>query len=281
MTNELIIQDSNDGFLIVNTLEQALKVAEIVCKSSFCPKDYKDKPGDVLVCMQFGKEVGLKPMQALQNIAVINGRPCIWGDAMLALCLSSPSREYIEETFDELTMTAYCKAKRKGNAENIGKFSQEDAKKAGLWGKQGTWTNYTRRMLQMRARGFALRDTFADVLKGLISAEEASDYPKHEKTANGVTINQLIANKELPKQIESQETISLDEYTQLQDRMVEAQADTIALCQHYKIDSLESLPKALLPKVMAQLEKKIDRLLDIEQMAKGNEVAEFFQQADA
>jgi len=31
--------------------------------------------------------------------------------------------------------------------------------------------------LQMRARGFALRDAFPDVLKGLLSAEEAGDIP--------------------------------------------------------------------------------------------------------
>jgi hypothetical protein len=36
-------------------------------------------------------------------------------------------------------------------------------------------------MLQMRARGFALRDAFPDVLKGLITAEEAQDMPVEEK----------------------------------------------------------------------------------------------------
>jgi hypothetical protein len=36
-------------------------------------------------------------------------------------------------------------------------------------------------MLAMRARGFALRDAFPDVLKGLITAEEAQDYPAEDK----------------------------------------------------------------------------------------------------
>ena len=51
------------------------------------------------------------------------------------------------------------------------------AKKASLWTKPGPWQQYPDRMLQMRARGFALRDTFADVLRGLISREEAEDMP--------------------------------------------------------------------------------------------------------
>ena len=39
------------------------------------------------------------------------------------------------------------------------------------------WKSYPDRMLQMRARGFALRDAFADVIGGLITSEEAEDYP--------------------------------------------------------------------------------------------------------
>jgi hypothetical protein len=43
-------------------------------------------------------------------------------------------------------------------------------------------------MLAMRARGFAIRDCFADVLKGLITAEEAQDYPDDRKVAKVVSI---------------------------------------------------------------------------------------------
>jgi len=72
-------------------------------------------------------------------------------------------------------------AKRKGRKPVETRFSVEDAKRAGLWGKGGPWTAYPKRMLQMRARGFALRDAFPDVLKGMISVEEAQDYPDEAK----------------------------------------------------------------------------------------------------
>jgi hypothetical protein len=57
------------------------------------------------------------------------------------------------------------------------RFSVVDAKRAGLFTKAGPWQTYPRRMLQMRARSFALRDAFPNVLKGLISVEEALDLP--------------------------------------------------------------------------------------------------------
>ena len=74
-------------------------------------------------------------------------------------------------------MVAVCEAKRRGYEKpTVVRFSVADAKKAQLWGKSGPWTQYSRRMLQMRARGFALRDAFPDVLRGLVTAEEAQDY---------------------------------------------------------------------------------------------------------
>lgn len=163
--------------LVPRNLDEAMKFADLIAKSTIIPTNFHGKPGDVLVAMQMGMEVGLKPLQALQNIAVINGKPCIWGDAALAVVQASKLMEDFEETFDEATQTATCRAKRKGQASEIrGKFSIEDAKKAGLAGKQGPWTNYTKRMLKLRARGFTLRDGFADVLKGLAIREEVEDY---------------------------------------------------------------------------------------------------------
>ena len=79
------------------------------------------------------------------------------------------------------SLTAVCEAKRQGYpSPSVSRFSVADAKKAGLWGKSGPWTQYPSRMLQLRARGFALRNAFADALRGLVTAEEAQDYPQGE-----------------------------------------------------------------------------------------------------
>ena len=166
------------------TLTEAITFSEMLSNSNMVPKAYQGKPQDILVCVQWGMEMGLAPMQALQNIAVINGKPSVYGDAMMALVQASPVCDDVEEYFeDEGTPNpvAVCIASRKGRKPVIVRFSVKDAVKAQLWGKQGPWTQYPKRMMQMRARGFALRDAFPDVLKGLISVEEASDYPDEAK----------------------------------------------------------------------------------------------------
>jgi hypothetical protein len=168
------------------SITEAIKFSEMLAKSNMVPRAYQGKPEDILVCVQWGYEIGLAPMQALQNIAVINGKPSVYGDAAMALVLASPVCEGIEESIeDEGTPNpvAVCIARRRGRAPVESRFSVEDAKRAGLWGKQGPWTAYPKRMLAMRARGFAIRDCFADVLKGLITAEEAQDYPSDKPTA--------------------------------------------------------------------------------------------------
>jgi hypothetical protein len=173
-----------NAFLVApKGLEEAWKIAEVFSKSAFVPADYKGKTGDVFAAIQFGAEVGLPPMQALQGIAVINGRPAVWGDAALGLVEASGKlagkTEHFEGEGDALT--AVCRVLRKGKPEWVERrFSVADAKQAKLWGKQGPWTQYPQRMLQMRARAWALRDEFADVLKGLSIREEAIDIARED-----------------------------------------------------------------------------------------------------
>ncbi len=168
--------------LMPESLGDAMEMGKMIAASDFAPKDYKNKPGNVVIAIQMGADLGLKPMQSLQNIAVINGRPSIYGDAALALVLGADILEDFSETYEGTEgtdqFTAVCVAKRKGMATAVRRtFSIADAKAANLWGKQGPWTQYWKRMLLFRARGFTLRDVGSDVLMGLILAEEAMDYP--------------------------------------------------------------------------------------------------------
>jgi len=157
------------------TLEEAKDYARIISQSDLVPTDYKNNAPNCLVAMQMGIELGLPPLQAIQNIAVINGRPAVWGDLLPALARRAPGFEYINESFDNETSTATCKVKRKNEPEQTRTFSQVDAVAAGVWGKAGPWTQYPRRMLQLRARSFAIRDVFADALRGCSVYEEAID----------------------------------------------------------------------------------------------------------
>jgi len=191
MSTELSTNTTPARGLALASFDDAFRFATMVAKSEFAPKDFRGKPESCLLAIQHGSEIGLSPMQSLQNIACINGRPAIWGDAALAVAMASAVCEYVRERVEGEgdAMTAYCEAKRRGyERPTLTSFSVADAKKAGLWGKSGPWTQYPKRMLQLRARGFALRDAFPDVLKGLVTAEEAQDYPAAPVTAEPVVV---------------------------------------------------------------------------------------------
>ena len=190
MSTEISTQRAATG-LTLQSFDDAFRVAKMVAASPFAPKDFQGKPELCFLAMQHGGEVGLSPMQSLQSIAVINGRPTIWGDAALALVQSSPVCEYVKEYTEGQgdNLTAVCEAKRRGYpAPTVSRFSMADAKRAGLAGKSGPWSQYPERMLALRARGFALRNAFADALRGLITAEEAQDYTQPEPASEPVVV---------------------------------------------------------------------------------------------
>lgn len=183
--------------LTPSSLTEAMAFADILAKSTIVPKEFLGNPGNILVAIQWGLELGLQPLQAMQNIAVINGRPALWGDAVIALVRGSPLCEYVYEEDDGHTAT--CRVKRRGENEQVRIYTMDDAKTAGLVGKAGPWTQHPKRMRQMRARAFALRDVFPDVLRGMPVAEELMDVPK-EREPSAALAN--VAKIEAPAALE-------------------------------------------------------------------------------
>lgn len=164
----------------LQSLDDAWRFSQYIIASGLAPRGL-EKPESILVAMQLGAELGLTPMASLQNIAVINGRPGIFGDAALALVRASGLMEsYSEELVGVPGTDSYgyrVTTTRRGNPPHTDLFTVSDAKLAKLWGKAGPWTDYPKRMLKWRARGFVLRDIYGDVLKGLHTAEELQDAP--------------------------------------------------------------------------------------------------------
>ncbi len=137
----------------------------------------------VMVSIQMGAEIGVPPMTALRNIAIINGRPAIWGDLPLAQAERSGKLVDISEVIEGAgdKMVATCTIVKRGRSTPYtSSFSVTDAKTAKLWGKAGPWTEYPRRMLALRARAFAIRDAFPECLGGFYLREEAEDIPVAE-----------------------------------------------------------------------------------------------------
>ena len=196
MNNTVVaMPQQKNGFLMEpQSLNEAMEFANMLANSNLVPKAYQQKPGDIMVACQWGAEIGLKPLQSLQNIAVINNIPAVWGDALVALVRGSGLCEYIKQDWDDASKTATCRVKRKGEPEEMRQFSEEDARVAGHLNKD-TYKKNLQRMLSIRARAFALRDVFADVLKGLKVAEEVEDYPAEREVNQAPVQEHKPANK--------------------------------------------------------------------------------------
>lgn len=153
-----------------------------------------------------GMEVGLPPMQALQTITIINGRPLVWGDAVPALLWRAGFRlkEWVDGEGD--ARTAHCEIARPDGATIARAFSVADAKRARLWdarekitrkGRGGStytvdndapWHRFPERMMAMRARGFAVKDGASDVTRGLYLREEYEENEIVDVTPKAVQI---------------------------------------------------------------------------------------------
>lgn len=161
------------------TFAEILDAAKLLASSNFVPAAYRGHPGDIIAAFELGSSLGLPPMVSLQWIAVVNGRPAIWGDGLLAIVYARGGR--IDEgrilDADDQFVGYECRAHRQGRPAVVRRFTLADADRAGLLReKRATpWQTYPERMCQMRARGFACRDQYADWLSGVVIQEEAAD----------------------------------------------------------------------------------------------------------
>lgn len=167
---------------VPQTPDEVMALATILYKGGMSNKNI-GRPEQVAARILAGLEVGLRPVQAVNWIMIVNAKATIWGDGALALVRASGQLEPAHDVQERIEgegddRTAVCSTHRKGwAAPKETRFSVADAKKAELWAKEGPWQTYPDRMLTMRARAWHLRDGYTDVLCGLGITEEEQDVP--------------------------------------------------------------------------------------------------------
>jgi hypothetical protein len=155
-------------------LNQALALAEHLSKSSVIPTPLRGKPADVIVVLLTGRELGLSPMQSLRSLHVVEGRPVLSAELLVALCLKRPE---ICESFTLIETSdakATYRAKRRGSEPVTLSWTIEQAVKAGLAAKNN-WKNHPAAMLRARASASLARAVFPDITTGVYGEDEADE----------------------------------------------------------------------------------------------------------
>ena len=223
---EAAVESTNPAFA---KYELAKRVAHTLAQSNLVPDAYRGRPNDVFVAINMGSELGMEPFQAIQSIAVIEGKPCLYGDGLIGVVRASPKCMWIKESLSDDGKTATCETQRKDDPQTISAtYSWSDAVQAGIDSKYN-WKKHPKRMLQMRARAYCLRDAYPDLLKGLGVVEERQD---HDNSPPPIT------DYSLPKPVEQVKEVFGDGVTEA--------ITTLAEVEHamHQSDSMEALLKA-------------------------------------
>lgn len=210
MTNEFLPAPKN--------YDEAMKLAEIMASSQLVPQTFRNHPQDIMMAMMWSHTLGIPVVQGLQYICVINGKPCIYGDGMLAIVMGSGKLADIKEEIvgEGDGRVAKCTVWRRGKETPvIGTYSMAEARQATLLTKD-SWRKFPARMLKMRARAYALRDAFPDVIAGIGAAEEQDDVI--ESTA--VEVNRPEQTAEEPRKMPRRKKAATADAAVVEDAVV-------------------------------------------------------------
>lgn len=133
-------------------------------KSGFLPAGIKSPEQAVAIILK-GRELGVPPMQALSHIHVINGKPTMSAELMLAQVLKLHPKtkiSYPERSSDKCVI----KVQRDGSEPSTFSFTIADAQSAGLLNNP-TWKKYPRAMLHARCVSEMCRSLFPDAIAGV------------------------------------------------------------------------------------------------------------------
>jgi hypothetical protein len=157
--------------IVPRSLDDLELLSKRLAESSLIPAAMRANMPNVLVTIMTGQELGLAPMAALRSIHVIEGKPVLGADAMVAIVIASGKAEYFTRVAESEEAVTY-ETKRRGDPHpRRCTWTMEMAKHAGLHLKDN-WRGYKRPMLAARSKAELARDVYPDVLAGCYTHDE-------------------------------------------------------------------------------------------------------------
>jgi hypothetical protein len=143
---------------------------------------------EALAIMLLCQAEGLHPGIAMRDYHVIQGRPTLKADAMLARFLNGGGKVQWHELTDKVVSATFSHPQ--GGEAKI-TWSFEDAKRIGLTGKDN-WRNYPRAMLRSRVVSEGVRTVYPVAVVGVYTPEEAHDFSTATSIASPQAVIEVI-----------------------------------------------------------------------------------------
>ncbi len=170
----LTVRESQPPVIVPRNLQEMIDIAERLAKSSLLPEALRGKVPEVLMQIMAGQELGLYSMASLRSFNIIQGKPVMGSDAMVAVVLGSGKAEYFRRVGEGTDKSVTYETKRRGQEAQRCTWTIEMAKAAALHQKDN-WRTFPRAMLASRAKSELARDVYPDVLAGCYSTDEVGD----------------------------------------------------------------------------------------------------------
>lgn len=170
MTNE--ITKTNEQFTLQaysNNLKSSIEFAKTLLQTQMVPSHFKN-PESVVTAILYGQELGFSPMQALQSVVVIQGKPTLDTNSLKALIIQAGGRIETVVWDDKICTLRFVRGEWKEEYS----FNMGDANQMGLSGKDN-WKKMPKAMLYARCVSIGARNMFADATKGFYSTDEMKD----------------------------------------------------------------------------------------------------------
>lgn len=227
------------------------EMTKLMSKSIMLPKALQEKPYDIFVILQMGMELGLKPMQSLNGINVIQGKPTIAPQTMLALIYQRIPSAYVK--FYKKGENYCCDMARSKNDEiYTAEWGEEKAKAMQLISKDN-WKKQFENMCKWRCISEAARVVFPDVIQGFYTPEEIDE---------NIEVKDETKN-EPPRQGEIEvktEGITIEQAKAMAKDVFNSDVDDKVINETAKKEKNESYQKELKVRAMDSLHKRINEV---------------------
>lgn len=186
----------------LHTWDDLVKRSEFLAKSQLIPEAIRGKPHDIAVILQMGNELGIDPMQAVNGINCIKGKPSVSPELAIALIRSRLPGAFIKfnEVSESKCSVTMARSKDDLDQSFTSVWTMSRAQSMGL-ANNHNYKTQPGTMLKWRAVGEAARTVFPDLLKGIYVDEELDHLPDVPTGSKAEKIAKLLEPKEVVSEV--------------------------------------------------------------------------------